>query len=791
MPKLKNLSVKQSAKEEAAAAQHAVREQYVAENPDFAQDVTGIEEANQIFSPEAMAAVEKDMEMQRKYGNSEVEAFAEGALRGAVPLADQILTKGFGVSPERLQNVKEANPISAATGEIATLVGGAVAGGGTSALGKATLGGSMMGAEKAIANSIAKNVFKNQAERKIFQTIVEKGAANAVSGAAYGANQLLNENALGEADLTGENVLAYAGTGALLNGLVGGAFGAGEHIIPAVKTAADKATGQLKRQLQEAVDPIKNFTEYVSDSTGGRIELGEIVKKMEKPNFDNFLKNDIKFPQAKTHEELLRNTKQFMKDGGEQLKSLHDVVDSISPQGIVTSQEVKPRLLQSLNDFQQKYINEFDSAAAKKVFQNQVDTLGNTFERIQGPMTANQLWDMGKTFGKLGKSAFSDGIEARLASRLNAHLFGSTKEILEESIEKATANTEKAGIVQEIRDLNSRWRLAKNMVDDLEKKANRKTNFLDFKSSLMGTLGAVTGGPIGATVAALGTKYLSSDAFKKTVAMFNTAQRANSESLKKVSSVIKSVVGTGAKSSAEILKAVPKSSLMYSGLAVNDKRQAPKNDKEAFKNLQTNLLNLKLDPQKMVDKVAASTLSASYSMPNVTRSVQTAMMRGINFLHDKMPRDMNYGTDITGKREWEPSSVEMAKFKRYVQTVEHPYSILTDLEKGTITREHVEALQTVYPSIYNQIRDTLLTEIAESPHAVPYQRKVQIGIMLNAPTDFSLRPSTIAELQSNFMSEEDQAAATGAPKPNKGAAAIEKSSRMMTGMQEAEGGIEE
>ncbi len=162
-----------------------------------------------------------NIEKTRKY-DQPLKAAAAGFARGAtLGLSDVIGTKTGLVEPETLKGLKEVNPIASTGSEVLGTVAGLAVGEGPVAL--ASKAG--RAAEEAL---IAKAALK-AAEKSAARRIVEKGAAaaagGAVEGSLYGTGQLLSEESLGDAEFNAQNLISAAGSGAVLGGLVSGAFG--------------------------------------------------------------------------------------------------------------------------------------------------------------------------------------------------------------------------------------------------------------------------------------------------------------------------------------------------------------------------------------------------------------------------------------------------------------------------------------------------------------------------------------------------------------------------------------
>jgi hypothetical protein len=144
-----------------------------------------------------------------------------------------------------------------------------------------------------------------------------------------------------------------------------------------------------------------------------------------------------------------------------------------------------------------------------------------------------------------------------------------------------------------------------------------------------------------------------------------------------------------------------------------------------------------------------------------------------------MPKPIRETTLLPNQKDYTPSTIELAKFERYVQAVDHPLSVLEDFENGTVTREHIEAIQEVYPKLYQQVRQTAFNRMRDVTDPLPYNKVIQLSILLNLPGDDSLLGKNIKALQENLKPGEEQAAA-GQPMVNStqgGAAEVDMAAR--------------
>lgn len=166
------------------------------------------------------------------------------------------------------------------------------------------------------------------------------------------------------------------------------------------------------------------------------------------------------------------------------------------------------------------------------------------------------------------------------------------------------------------------------------------------------------------------------------------------------------------------------------------------------------------NPEAVSRAVYASLGPSVEVAPKAAAATAAAAQRAVTFLASKLPPQGAPRNFLQPELD-EPSvsDAEMARFMRYAEAVESPTKVLDDLEKGTLSREAVEALRVVYPRLYEQIRVEIMARVGELQEQLAYSDRIQLGILFDVPTDASLRPDFMALMQSSFVSPDTPPAA--------------------------------
>lgn len=158
------------------------------------------------------------------------------------------------------------------------------------------------------------------------------------------------------------------------------------------------------------------------------------------------------------------------------------------------------------------------------------------------------------------------------------------------------------------------------------------------------------------------------------------------------------------------------------------------------------------------DEVARQAMDATVELADVapytsTRAQATAMAAH-TFLRQNAPRI--YRSAWSQDEVVDPA--EVAKYQRYVETVEDPSIVWRRLGDLSLTRDHVHALRTVYPATHEDLRESVMGEMGEAMRGAregkhkppPYDLRVHLGTLLEIPADPSLRPGHAAMVQASI-----------------------------------------
>ncbi len=728
-------------------------------------DLTGIDEISQpiaaepvaeVLSPDDLNQVNKAIELDKKYGDVPLKAAALGAARGlSFGVSDQALVKSGLSTQEELSEIKERNKIASLTGEVgATIASAFVSSTPVAAVSKAGLAAEKF-AEKAFMNALASEGKKSIA-KEIVKKSIPKALGSAVEGAAYGAGQLVSEDALGDSTLTAENLLASAGTGALLGAVAGGIFEAPKALIP----IKDKATSVVKSKIG---DPTDAALDLFGVSATQRAKLKSQNKQfvddlpawtVEKANLGLFTDN----------ESLKNNIIKVRKEAGEKIGTLMKSMDDAAltnPTLLPTNREVYSSIAKNMSD---DILDKYSSIPGFKEQIRPVKSIRNDFIKLaqkEGQVNASELHKLRMKVDELIKFDKAPGTFTLKEKALSDVRFMLNDEINNIAKKASALDTQGqlSSILPELLQANKDFSYASRLIPNIEKKVEKeaaKKGIFNLTDIMTGAAGASIDPTLG-----LGTvvvkKLMEADVRRRIVLLANM-EKQNRAINARISSNVKGFFENIQKPAKTILR----TTILKSSISTDENGKKPKDKKEAFKNIQSNINKLSSDPEALSNMLSKRTMHVEKIAPNITEKVTENTLRGLQFLQTKLPKqtvDMD-SAKLFSKREFSPSDFQMAKFERYLEVVENPVSALEDLKEGSLTREAAETLKVVYPNLFKKMQSGVLDNLEKNKEVIPYSKRIQLGILLDVPTDVSLKPEYVAALQANLGIQEQQPKST-------------------------------
>jgi hypothetical protein len=264
-------------------------------------------------------------------------------------------------------------------------------------------------------------------------------------------------------------------------------------------------------------------------------------------------------------------------------------------------------------------------------------------------------------------------------------------------------------------------------------------------TALAAVLGAGGGAGIGAIVDKTGTKLAKKmlDSYIK----LRNIEKMRQETSKVIYNSVRSFV----REKDPIKKAATAGSVYYMMQNRFDSAQRDKSKKDKytkFENRMNELGRITGDDAVAIDTIHSNIKPIAEVAPKTTEALASKALIAAKFLQSKAPQNPYSSFALfQGSKKWHPSDAELAKFERYTQAVDHPMSVLKDLNNGVMSPEGAETLKVVYPALYGEIVETVTEQITEHGKDIPYNKKSQLSLLLGTPLDPTMTPEFIAAMQ--------------------------------------------
>ena len=756
-------------------------EKFISEIEEFKDPVTEGEEPEELMSDEDYEFIKEEADLNEKYGEAGFRTAIESGLSSlSFGLPDQAYAALGPDFKKALRERRRRNEDEALLGEVIGIVGPALLSGGSSLLAKgaqaagkgiAAAGKVGLAAEKITASGLKKlikDTGKKKFAREVLRKSVEKGAGSAVEGTFYGIGELIEENALGDAEFNAENLASYAGKGALFGGLVGGSLGGLGKTVSIVvpKIKKNKLVGM-------GVEKVDNFNSKMTNPVYNAMKLGgfkdDAIDRLLKDqpqmaeNIPEVLAKAMKDGglgySLASNSHLLESARSYLGKIGKNIgKTVKTIDDETVEQGLFPKlNQVAQRQVDELEKLRPQFLNPktgrplgVDAKKKLKAIDDEIDNLTDNL-LDDARYTADDLQKIKIQYHKLG--AYDKKGDPTIVQEVNRALGKGFREELVDLSSRIDTPLGKQ-LQQELLDYSS---LA-TFVKKFNQTSSGQFNFPKLRNIFFGLSALRLGlNPMSAGGIAGMTSAFNQSDLKNKMMVLSDIEKSNIRNTSKIKNSISKFFKTDfTKPVAPLAATILTGSPLAREVEGEFVGGRPKTEEQAVKNIGDNLDKLQED-KTLMDKLLADP-NLAMAAPKTYDKLREVSSRALAFLNSKMPRK-TLGVNPFLKKSYPLSDQELYKIKRYLKAIQNPLSVLEDLKQGIVSREGIEAVRFVYPTIYNEMTSAVYNNLEKYGAEMAYDKRLQLGIVMGLPTDLSLEPENIAKFQSFY--KEAQASQAG------------------------------
>lgn len=148
-----------------------------------------------------------------------------------------------------------------------------------------------------------------------------------------------------------------------------------------------------------------------------------------------------------------------------------------------------------------------------------------------------------------------------------------------------------------------------------------------------------------------------------------------------------------------------------------------------------------LPTEKFVEHLSRVHPDIDSVAPNIAPHIFSAATNAVQFLSSKLPGS---GNELLQDKPMEPSQAQKKAWLDLHAIVNNPLSVLERVKDQSLTRHHLEALQSVYPDLHQEMVAKMQQQLGQmklSGQILPYQKRVALSKFMGTPLDSTMTPA--------------------------------------------------
>jgi hypothetical protein len=144
---------------------------------------------------------------------------------------------------------------------------------------------------------------------------------------------------------------------------------------------------------------------------------------------------------------------------------------------------------------------------------------------------------------------------------------------------------------------------------------------------------------------------------------------------------------------------------------------------------------------------------AQEGAPNVASATANNIATAVYYLQNAIPKPVSPNSVFALKTNYIPTDAELSAFEQKLEVVQDPFSALGHFANGTLTSNHTDALNKVYPKLVKSILGKV-NKIGSEKEVKPlsYKNRIKLSMLLGTPIDDTL--SGVDFYQQSFQGED-------------------------------------
>lgn len=579
--------------------------------------------------------------------------------------------------------------------------------------------------------------------------VARAAARGTAEGALLGGVGAIDESALGDTDVTAENVVAGIGHGALIGGVGGGLLTAAGAGLSGARSSTGKFIAGLRGEEVEALAE-RHFGHAAEGGLGDKVQRA-YAKAAAAVSGKDAEAIDVLTRLSEEGQAARRGVHDFAKVRQEAATAISDAGAEMVGTGHAITEEARAALRGELGKVSDAEFKRVNDALTKQIKNQERFHAALTEETAEGVRSVSPM----KT----------ESYVKNLTNPKTDLTHGAVKGYAESSQELVSALKSLGEIPKpKLEALNAAESSAKTFGDAVAKSekelvlANQyqhlahgeHTGYASIASTLgLGAIGGALGGIAGDAKAGAGIGGTAGFVLgalahpERAIRTMATIERLAAKVDGKISEGVLSFMRGGAPK-ASAAKAVPASVDILSNSRGESRRTV-------FEKSVKETQRLAANPQEQAERISKSTGEISQHAPKTAMAIARLAVVGTKYLADHAPQGFAPQIGLVpSKAPPMYTDQEMGEWTRRAAVVNDYTTAIDSLKAGHLTPEEVDALKAVNPRAYDKIRTEIITRVAASPTSLPYGKRVSLSILFDFPADPTLEPDFMAAIQQNY-----------------------------------------
>lgn len=675
---------------------------------------------------------------------------------------------------------EEVNPVSSGLGTAAGIIAPALLSGGTSTLARAGVGGAgLVGSEllgegaalatrQAIATGVAEGAEAlganaargalgralsgggvsildfagNLAEQQAAEVLGtgalgrmgSQAARYSAEGALYSMSEQASKNLVHDRPITSELWSATAG-GALFGGIAGAA-GAGLGI------AGQKALAAAGERIEGKAAKLLGVGDFVESTVAKEVKAGGNAATA-RSNVIHGITDIMEGKISASAEEALRMSSQAREGAGKLIGSIAKEFEREAPK--VTPSV--PSLMEKLGAIK----SEFAHTTFAPVVAKEVALAEAGMAKMENKPIAAWIQESTNLRQKMASMPLTDNgaLSVTLQKSINERVLGSINTTIKEAMataEKASPRLE--GKAAQFEAAKVQYGLATELAKASEARLAAEGAGKAGKAAAFGP--AEVAGMVSSVLSGHGIPAVAYGVGKKALSAAAASPKVT-EALYRMASAAKIAEATGQVSNglrSGIEKFFGAASKAPTAMRRGSEEKTTRSSYEKALNE-----SLELSSEMHREKVRKYADTLASQSPVVAEGLLTQYDRARAYLEESRPPSQITGSLVSQPKLAGLSQAEMSYLNKD-KVIKNPASIVNMLQNGTITKESVDAIKTVYPNMYKEMVQFAMGFVQEhmaKGKTLPFQKVVGLGILLGQPLIPVMEPDVMADIQASMI----------------------------------------